>query len=126
MAVVAKVIGKYWTRRNNTPVLISKGTEIVVPSIPENMKNRLEFVRAAKKGELIVNDSPQVADLRAQGKNEAADRVREAEAEARAARESGYELDPTTASVKEAKDASRKAAAAAVRSTAASADLSGS
>lgn len=73
---MAEVIGpNYWGRTNEGVAKIDIGTRIVVKAIPATMIGKLKFIKEVPDSELIVNDTPHAADLREQGKTEAADKM---------------------------------------------------
>ena len=76
MAILAEVIGKkYYSRLNGDVREVPVGTKIVVKGIPEHLSGKLKKLKEVDDGELIVNDDPEAARLRAEGKPQAADKL---------------------------------------------------
>lgn len=76
MAVQAEVIANnFYSRINGAAQKVPKGTKIVVRGIPDALKGKLKLIKEVDDKELIVNDTPLAADLRAQGRGRAADRI---------------------------------------------------
>jgi len=76
MAVLAEVIGRsYYARRNNVAEELPIGTQIVVRSIPEALKTKLRLVKEVEDGQLIINDNPEAAKFRDEGKDLQADKL---------------------------------------------------
>ena len=74
--IVAEVIGRnYYSRRNGVAQEMPIGSTVVVRGIPKDLSRKLRKVRDAKDGEFIVNDTPEAAKLRDEGKERQADQV---------------------------------------------------
>lgn len=74
--IVAEVIGRnYYTRRNGVAQEMPIGATVVVRGIPDSLSGKLRKVRDAKDSEFLVNDTPEAARLRDEGKEREADRV---------------------------------------------------
>ena len=74
--IVAEVIGRnYYTRHNGIAQEMPIGSTVVVRGIPKDLSRKLRKVRDAKDSEFIVNDTPEAAKLRDEGKDREADRL---------------------------------------------------
>lgn len=82
MALLAEVIGKnYYTRINGETREAPIGHRMVVRGIPKQLSNKLKEIKEVDDNQLIVNDSPEAAKLRDEGKPQAADKLLAAEKE---------------------------------------------
>lgn len=76
MAVLAEVIrGGYYTRNNGAVKEADIGTKLVVKAIPKALETKLKKVKDVDDSQLIVNDNPEAAKFRDEGKAEKADKI---------------------------------------------------
>lgn len=76
MAFEVEVIGKkYYSRMGGVAQEIPVGTRLVLRHKPSDRETKLKLVKEADDVKLIVNDSPEAARLRDEGKEQAADKV---------------------------------------------------
>ena len=74
--IVAEVIARnYYSRRNGVAQEMPIGSTVVVRAIPADLTGKLRKVRDAKDSEFLVNDTPEAAKLRDEGKERQADQV---------------------------------------------------
>ena len=80
MAYQVEVIGKnYYSRMNGVAQKIPVGTKLVIASKPSDRENKLKLIKEVPDSQLVVNDSPEAAKLRDEGKPQAADKLISAE-----------------------------------------------
>ena len=89
MAIIAEVIARnYYTRINGETREAPIGHKLTLRNIPKDMSHKLKMVREIDESELVVNDSPEAAKLRDEGKPQAADKLMSEEKETKAAKRS--------------------------------------
>lgn len=76
MAYEVEVVGKkYYSRMNGVAQEIPVGTKLVLRHKPSDRENKLKLIKEVSDDQLIVNDTPEAAKLRDEGKTQAADKA---------------------------------------------------
>lgn len=86
MAYQVEVVGaKYYSRIGGVAQEVPVGTKLVLRHKPSDRENKLKLIKEVDDGQLVINDNPEAARLRDEGKPQAADKAMAADKEQKAA-----------------------------------------